>query len=160
MQDRNRKWPEMNSWDDKDHFDTHKALYCWIKQDLDIPRLVTSLWRHRSWPDSEKSSAPYKFTIDYDKKRIRSISLTSFEKKIQNCPSLKKKSTLAEKIFERAERRSDLNRAYTKLIRAVYSGIDKCSDQSEKTPPEVIRFQNFHNCFAVLSSLKIEVDKL
>ena len=66
-------------------------------------------------------------------------------------------ANLAEKIFERAERRSDLNRAYTKLIRAVYSGIDKCSDQSEKTPPEVIRFQNFHNCFAVLSSLKIEV---
>ena len=66
-------------------------------------------------------------------------------------------ANLAEKIFERAERRSDLNRAYTKLIRAVYSGIDKCSEQSEKTPPEVIRFQNFHNCFAVLSSLKIEV---
>ena len=51
-------------------------------------------WRHRSWPDSEKSLALYKFSIDYDKKRIRSIPLTSFEKKIQNCPPFKKISTL------------------------------------------------------------------
>ena len=41
--------------------------------------LITSSWRNRKWPDSEKSSAPYKFFIDYDKKRIKSISLTSFE---------------------------------------------------------------------------------
>ena len=43
--------------------------------------LVTSLWRHRSWPAFEKSTAQHKFAIDYDKKRIKSISLTSFEKK-------------------------------------------------------------------------------
>ena len=52
--------------------------------------LITSSWRNRTWPDSEKRSAPYKFSIDYDKKRIRSISLTSFEKKIQNWFSFKK----------------------------------------------------------------------
>ena len=38
--------------------------------------------------------ALYKYLIDYDSKRIRSIPLTSFEKKIQNCPSFKKISTL------------------------------------------------------------------
>ena len=37
-----------------------------------------------------------RFAIDYDKKRIRSISLTSFEKKIQYCSSLKKISTLTK----------------------------------------------------------------
>ena len=51
-------------------------------------------WRHRSWPEVEKWTAQHKFLIDYDAKRIRSISLTSFEKKIQNCPSFKKISTL------------------------------------------------------------------
>ena len=51
-------------------------------------------WRHRSWPEAEKSSAPYNFSVDYNKKRIRLISLTGFEKKIQNCPPLKKISTL------------------------------------------------------------------
>ena len=64
---------------------------------------------------------------------------------------------LAEKIFENAERRIDLNKAYTKLIRAVYDGINRCSEGSEKTPPDVIRFQNYHNCLCLLSSLKIEV---
>jgi len=87
---------------------------------------------------------------DYNLKPTKKTGILWFVKEFEDL------ANLAEKIFERAERRSDLNRAYTKLIRAVYSGIDKCSDQSEKTPPEVIRFQNFHNCFAVLSSLKIE----
>ena len=70
---------------------------------LDFENFVINMdriwrWRHRTWPDSEKSSAQYKFAIDYDKKRIKSISLTSFEKKIQNWPSLKKKSTLVFKL--------------------------------------------------------------
>ena len=50
-------------------------------------------WRHRSWPEVEKWTAQHKFFIDYDAKRIRSISVTGFEKKIQNWPSLKKIST-------------------------------------------------------------------
>ena len=29
--------------------------------------LITSSWRHRTLPEAEKSSAPYKFPIDYDK---------------------------------------------------------------------------------------------
>ena len=33
------------------------------------------------------------FAKDYDRKRIRLISFTSFKKKIQNCPSLEKIST-------------------------------------------------------------------
>ena len=52
--------------------------------------LMTSIWRNRWWPDAGKSSAQYKIAMDYDKKRIRSISLTSFEKKIQNWSSFKK----------------------------------------------------------------------
>ena len=46
------------------------------------------------WPEVEKGTAQHKFFIDYDAKRIRSISVTGFEKKIQNWPSLKKISTL------------------------------------------------------------------
>ena len=50
-------------------------------------------WRHRSWPEVEKWTAQHKFPTDYDAKRIRAISLTSFQEKIQNCPPLKKIST-------------------------------------------------------------------
>ena len=62
----------------------------WNIMKIHCENLMTSLWRNRSWPEAEKSSAQYKFSIDYNEKRIRSISLTSFEKKIQNCPPLKK----------------------------------------------------------------------
>ena len=50
-----------------------------------------------------------------------------------------------------------MNRAYTKLMRAVFDGIDRNSKIAEKTPPEVVRFQNYHHCFAILSELRIEV---
>ena len=45
----------------------------------------------------------YKFTIDYDNKRIRSISLTSFEKKKTKLSATLKKSTLV-KIDSEAEK--------------------------------------------------------
>ena len=48
---------------------------------------------NRMWPEVEKGTAQHKFLIDYDAKRIRSISVTGFEKKIQNWPSLKKITT-------------------------------------------------------------------
>ena len=47
----------------------------------------------------KKWTAQHKFFIDYDAKRIKSISVTGFAKKIQNWPSLKKyppKKNLAE----------------------------------------------------------------
>ena len=92
LNDLNR--PEMHSEENKNQFETEISWFYYWKRIFDIHDLMTSLWRHRSWPESEKSSAPDKFAIDYDAKRIRSISLTSFEKKIQYCPPLKKISTL------------------------------------------------------------------
>ena len=46
-------------------------------------------WRHWSWPEAEKWTAQHKFLIDYDAKRIRSIFLTSFEKKYKTVRHLK-----------------------------------------------------------------------
>ena len=57
-------------------------------------------WRHRSWPEVEKWTAQHKFFIDYDAKRIRSLSVTGFEKKIQNWPPLKKISTLVSVLYK------------------------------------------------------------
>ncbi|CBY18390.1 unnamed protein product [Oikopleura dioica] len=63
---------------------------------------------------------------------------------------------LAETIFDKAERRTDLDRAYKKLLQGVLRGIEQCANSGAKTPSDVIRFQNYHHCFAVLSSLRIE----
>ncbi|XP_048448504.1 exocyst complex component 1, partial [Rhincodon typus] len=62
---------------------------------------------------------------------------------------------LAETIFKSAERRGDLDKAYTKLIRAVYNNVEKVANESQKTPRDVVMMENFHHIFSTLSRLKI-----
>ncbi|XP_059845213.1 exocyst complex component 1 isoform X1 [Hypanus sabinus] len=62
---------------------------------------------------------------------------------------------LAESIFRAAERRGDLDKAYTKLIRAVYNNVEKVANESQKTPRDVVMMENFHHIFSTLSHLKI-----
>ncbi|XP_032884895.1 exocyst complex component 1 isoform X7 [Amblyraja radiata] len=62
---------------------------------------------------------------------------------------------LAESIFRSAERRGDLDKAYTKLIRAVYNNVEKVANESQKTPRDVVMMENFHHIFSTLSRLKI-----
>ncbi|XP_043546615.1 exocyst complex component 1 isoform X10 [Chiloscyllium plagiosum] len=62
---------------------------------------------------------------------------------------------LAESIFKIAERRGDLDKAYTKLIRAVYNNVEKVANESQKTPRDVVMMENFHHIFSTLSRLKI-----
>ncbi|XP_069600553.1 exocyst complex component 1 isoform X2 [Ranitomeya imitator] len=62
---------------------------------------------------------------------------------------------LAESIFRSAERRGDLDKAYTKLIKAVSINVEKVAIESQKTPRDVVMMENFHRVFATLSRLKI-----
>ncbi|KAM8939091.1 exocyst complex component 1 isoform 2-T2 [Pelodytes ibericus] len=62
---------------------------------------------------------------------------------------------LAESIFRIAERRGDLDKAYTKLIKAVFINVEKVANESQKTPRDVVMMENFHHIFATLSRLKI-----
>ncbi|XP_018588694.1 exocyst complex component 1 isoform X2 [Scleropages formosus] len=62
---------------------------------------------------------------------------------------------LAETIFRNAERRGDLDKAYVKLIRAVYMNVEKVASESQKTPRDVVMMENFHHIFSTLSRLKI-----
>uniref|UniRef100_A0A8B9S5F2 Exocyst complex component 1 n=1 Tax=Apteryx owenii TaxID=8824 RepID=A0A8B9S5F2_APTOW len=62
---------------------------------------------------------------------------------------------LAESIFKNAERRGDLDKAYIKLIRAVFVSVEKVANESQKTPRDVVMMENFHHIFATLSRLKI-----
>ncbi|XP_052442603.1 exocyst complex component 1 isoform X5 [Carassius gibelio] len=62
---------------------------------------------------------------------------------------------LAEAIFRNAERRGDLDKAYIKLIRAVFTNVEKVANESQKTPCDVVMMENFHHIFSTLSSLKI-----
>uniref|UniRef100_A0A673XS58 Exocyst complex component 1 n=1 Tax=Salmo trutta TaxID=8032 RepID=A0A673XS58_SALTR len=62
---------------------------------------------------------------------------------------------LAETIFRNAERRGDLDKAYVKLIRAVFMNVEKVANESQKTPRDVVMMENFHHIFSTLSHLKI-----
>ncbi|XP_061540285.1 exocyst complex component 1 isoform X7 [Phycodurus eques] len=62
---------------------------------------------------------------------------------------------LAETIFRNAERRGNLDKAYVKLIRAVFMNVEKVANESQKTPRDVVMMENFHHIFSTLSGLKI-----
>ncbi|XP_028600634.1 exocyst complex component 1 isoform X4 [Podarcis muralis] len=64
-------------------------------------------------------------------------------------------AALAESIFRNAERRGDLDKAYLKLIRGVFTNVEKVANESQKTPRDVVMMENFHHIFATLSRLKI-----
>lgn len=61
----------------------------------------------------------------------------------------------AETIFRGSERRADLDKAYFKLVAAIFSEVARVAAESQKTPREVVFFENYHHIFAVLSELKV-----
>uniref|UniRef100_A0A0V0G9U3 Putative exocyst protein sec3 n=1 Tax=Triatoma dimidiata TaxID=72491 RepID=A0A0V0G9U3_TRIDM len=63
----------------------------------------------------------------------------------------------AESIFKESDRRADLDKWYVKLIGAMFEAIPTIAMDHPKTPPEVIKMENFHHLFALLSQLKITV---
>ena len=46
----------------------------------------------------------------------------------------------AEGIFRGSERRADLDKAYLKLIEAIFLAISRVASESQKTPREVVLF--------------------
>lgn len=61
----------------------------------------------------------------------------------------------AEYIFRGTDRRTDLDKAYVRLLSAILNEVKRVSQESQKTPTEVVLFENYHHLFAVLSQLKI-----
>ena len=63
----------------------------------------------------------------------------------------------AEMVFKGSERRGDLDKAYTKLVSAQFKAIHRIAVEHQKTPRDVVMFENFHHLHAVLYRLKITV---
>ncbi|XP_055895283.1 exocyst complex component 1-like isoform X2 [Biomphalaria glabrata] len=63
-------------------------------------------------------------------------------------------TTLAEIIFRGSERHADLDKAYTKVVAVIFDQIERVALEHQKTPPEVVRMENFHKMFSILSHLK------
>ncbi|XP_003706367.1 exocyst complex component Sec3 isoform X1 [Megachile rotundata] len=63
----------------------------------------------------------------------------------------------AEKIFKNSDRKVDLEKWYTKLVSTMFEAIVIHSRDHHKTPQEVIKMENFHHLYDLLSQLKISV---
>ncbi|KAI4485021.1 hypothetical protein M0802_012849 [Mischocyttarus mexicanus] len=63
----------------------------------------------------------------------------------------------AEKIFKYSDRKVDLEKWYTKLVGTIFEAIVIHSKEHHKTPPEVIKMENFHHMYDLLSQVKISV---
>ncbi|KAJ4437527.1 GTP-Rho binding exocyst subunit [Periplaneta americana] len=63
----------------------------------------------------------------------------------------------AEAIFKNTDRRTDLDKWYTKLVGAMFEAIPRNAAEHHKTPQEVVKMENFHHLYALLSELKIGV---
>ncbi|KAK7871620.1 hypothetical protein R5R35_001807 [Gryllus longicercus] len=63
----------------------------------------------------------------------------------------------AETIFKNTDRRTDLDKSYIKLVGAMFEAIPRNAAEHHKTPQEVVKMENFHHLYALLSQLKIGV---
>ncbi|XP_076446278.1 exocyst complex component 1-like isoform X2 [Babylonia areolata] len=63
-------------------------------------------------------------------------------------------TNLAEAIFKGSDRRTDLNKAYSKMVCALFEQIQRVAMEHQKTPREVVLMENFHRIFSILSHLK------
>lgn len=61
----------------------------------------------------------------------------------------------AEIIFRNSERRTDLNKWYNKIMKAMFDEVKRIAEDHQKTPQEVILMENFHHLFTVMLLLKI-----
>ncbi|XP_064407161.1 exocyst complex component 1-like [Halichondria panicea] len=61
----------------------------------------------------------------------------------------------AESIVMGTDRRADLDKAYQTLTDALFKTIDRVATEHQKTPNDVIKFENYHTLVDILSRLKI-----
>ncbi|XP_969314.1 exocyst complex component 1 [Tribolium castaneum] len=57
----------------------------------------------------------------------------------------------------KSDRRADLEKWYTRLVDTILEYISIHSNEHHKTPPQVIKMENYHHLYSLLSQLKISV---
>uniref|UniRef100_A0A336LUA5 CSON004723 protein n=1 Tax=Culicoides sonorensis TaxID=179676 RepID=A0A336LUA5_CULSO len=63
----------------------------------------------------------------------------------------------SESIFKKTQRRTDLDKWYTSLVKAIFENIPIHAQEHPKTPHQVINMENFHHMHSLLKQLKVPV---
>lgn len=75
---------------------------------------------------------------------------------LENVDQFAEVARTAEAAFAGTERRADLDRWYAQLISSLKDGIERAATSPfSKSPAAVVRFENYHHLYSVLSEQKI-----
>nr|XP_014342073.1 PREDICTED: exocyst complex component 1-like [Latimeria chalumnae] len=130
--------------------------------DASLPSISLNRSTHRTLHSDLKGSDPK----ESDKGKVDKMSLC---KEIDEAKAPKKNKvgilpfvshfvefvTLAEEAFKNAERRGDLDNAYSKLISAIFTSIERLGSQHMKILPDVLMMENFHHVYRFLAHMKV-----
>ena len=61
----------------------------------------------------------------------------------------------AECVFKKSERRTDLDKWYVRLVTAMFEHIPRVAAEHQRTPPEVIKMENYHVLQQMMFQLKL-----
>uniref|UniRef100_A0A0P4W1N6 Exocyst complex component Sec3 PIP2-binding N-terminal domain-containing protein n=1 Tax=Scylla olivacea TaxID=85551 RepID=A0A0P4W1N6_SCYOL len=61
----------------------------------------------------------------------------------------------AECVFKKSERRTDLDKWYVRLVMAMFEHIPRVAAEHQRTPPEVIKMENYHVLHQMMFQLKL-----
>ncbi|VDN07869.1 unnamed protein product [Thelazia callipaeda] len=98
----------------------------------------------------------------YLDKKSHKLSEVRFSKRtrigiLENVDQFAELARTTQAAFAETDRRTDLDRWYTQLITSLKNGIERAADSPfSKSPPAVVRFENYHHLYSVLSELKID----
>ncbi|KAL7644538.1 UNVERIFIED_CONTAM: hypothetical protein RMT77_004074 [Armadillidium vulgare] len=60
-----------------------------------------------------------------------------------------------ESVFKKSERRGDLDKWYAMLVSCMIDNIPRVAVEHQRTPPEVVKMENYHVLYQLLSQLKL-----
>ncbi|KAF8353645.1 sec-3, partial [Pristionchus pacificus] len=96
--------------------------------------------------------------MEMEAQNLREMKLTK-KTRVGILPTMDKLALmirLSEDRFKGSDRRTDLEKWYVTLVKATCEGIEKtASSPYSKSPPTVVRFENYHQLYQTLSEQKI-----
>jgi len=61
----------------------------------------------------------------------------------------------AETIFKSSDRKTDLDKAYTRIVDCIFNNILRCATDQQKNPKDVVMMENYHHMYDLLARFKI-----
>ena len=54
-----------------------------------------------------------------------------------------------------SERKTDLDKAYTRIVDTIFNNILRCATEQQKNPKDVVMMENYHHMYDLLARFKV-----